>query len=307
MKKLYIIAISLFSTLSFAQQTISFETSEGFAAGNINGQQGWISTATGGTPPNITSQIVSSELATQGSNSLKIAVDPEFGPQQNPVMGGFYTFPTALTYNNFTLSFDVRLSEQTANSSDFVFRTVSTTGTSSIVTYINFSYNGKIMLVNAGSANLIDTTKTWTANTWVRVKIVSTSTGIQYYLNNVLIYTGQAYAQSNINRMDFVHDNYSGNGYIDNIKVNNETSTLSTQESVANAENISIYPNPTTDYINIKSSAKIKNVEVYEISGKKINVKLDGNKVDVKDLGTGTYLLNVETEGRNYTKQFIKK
>jgi len=306
MKKLYIIAISLFSVLSFAQQTISFETSEGFTAGNINGQQGWISTATGGIPPNITSQIVSSELASQGSNSLKIAVDPAFGPQQSPVMGGFYTFPAALTYNNFTLSFDVRLTEQTANSSDFVFRTVSTAGTGSIVTYINFAYNGKIMLVNAGSTTLVDTNKTWVANAWARVKIVSTSTGIQYYVNNVLIYTGQPYVQSNINRMDFVHDNYSGTGYIDNIKVNNE-SVLSTQEAIASTENISVYPNPTTDYINIKTSAKIKNVEVYEISGKRINIKLEGNKVDVKDLGSGTYLLNVETEGRNYTKQFIKK
>lgn len=275
--------------------------------GDVNGQQGWASTSTGAFPPNITSQLVSSEIASQGLNSLKIANDPDYDPQDGPVIGSFYNFPTSLTYNNFTLSFDARITAQNASSSDFVFRTVNTGAAGNIVTYIDFSYNGKILIVNAGSPNLIDTTQTWAANTWYRVKIVSTSTGVQYYLNNNLIYTGQPYSQNNINRMDFVHDNYAGNGYIDNIKINNEGGSLSTNESSINKEEISIYPNPATDFINIKSSAKIKNVEVYDLSGKRIEVKLDGDKVDVRNLSTGSYLLNIATDGRNFTKKFIKK
>lgn len=307
MKKLYIFAISLISISSFAQQTISFESSEGYTAGNINGQQGWVTTNNGAVPPvYLTSQLVSAEIASQGSNSFKITTDLPYGPQQSPVMGGFYTFTTPLTYNSFTQSFDVRLTQKTSSSSDFVFRTVSTTGAGGIVTYIDFSYDGKILIATAGSNNLVDTNQTWNANTWYRVKIVSTAAGIQYYVNDVLIYTGQPFSNNNINRMDFVHDNYGGSAYIDNIKINNEAS-LSTRDTVKNDVKLSIYPNPATEVIKITTPGKIKHVEVYDMSGKKVDVTLTGDQVNVKNLSSGAYLLNVETEGRNFTEKFIKK
>ena len=83
MKKLYIFAISLISISSFAQQTISFEASEGYTAGNINGQQGWVTTNNGATPPvYLTSQLVSVEMASRGSNSFKITTDAAYGPQR---------------------------------------------------------------------------------------------------------------------------------------------------------------------------------------------------------------------------------
>ncbi|RQO40745.1 hypothetical protein DBR39_07350 [Chryseobacterium sp. KBW03] len=307
MKKLYIFAISLISISSFAQQTISFEASEGFTAGNINGQQGWTSTSDGEVPPTyITSQLVSTEMATQGSSSFKITPDPLFGPQQGPVIGGFYTFTAPLTYNSFTQSFDVRLTQKNTSTSDFVFRTVNTAGAGSIVTYINFSFNGKILIVTAGSGTLVDTTQTWNANTWYRVKVVSTATGIQYYLNDTLIYTGQPYSNSNINRMDFVHDNYGGSAYIDNIKINNEAS-LSTKDAVKNDVKLSIYPNPATEFIKITTPNKIRHVEVYDMSGKRVDITLNGDQVNVRNLSSGAYLLNVETDGRNFTEKFIKK
>ncbi|MFS4427957.1 T9SS type A sorting domain-containing protein [Chryseobacterium sp. S90] len=307
MKKLYIFAISLISLSSYAQQTISFEASEGYTTGNINGQQGWITTNDGGTPPvYLTSQLVSAEMASQGSNSLKITPDLPYGPQQSPVMGGFYTFTTPLTYNSFTQSFDVRLTQKSSSSSDFVFRTVSTTGAGGIVTYIDFSYDGSILIATAGSGNLVNTNQTWNANTWYRVKIVSTATGIQYFLNDALIYTGQPFSNNNINRMDFVHDNYGGSAYIDNIKINNEAS-LSTRDAVKNDVKLSIYPNPATEVIKITTPNKIKHVEVYDMSGKRVDVTLSGDQVNVRNLSSGAYLLNVETEGRNFTEKFIKK
>jgi len=307
MKKLYIFAISLISLSSFAQQTISFEASEGYTTGNINGQQGWITTSNGGTPPvYLTSQLVSAEMASQGSNSFKITPDLLFGPQQSPVMGGFYTFATPLTYNSFTQSFDVRLTQKSSSSSDFVFRTVNTAGTGGIVTYINFSYDGRILVATAGSANLVDTSQTWNPNTWYRVKLISTAAGIQYFVDDVLIYTGQPYSNNNINRMDFVQDNYGGSAYIDNIKINNEAA-LSTKDVVKNDIQLSVYPNPATDVIKIAAPGKIKHVEVYDMSGKRVNVTLNGDQINVRSLSSGAYLLNVETEGRNFTEKFIKK
>jgi len=43
------------------------------------------------------------------------------------------------------------------------------------------------------------------------------------------------------------------------------------------------------------------------MSGRKINVRLDGEKVDVKNLPSGTYLINIETKEGVSSQKFIKK
>jgi hypothetical protein len=92
---------------------------------------------------------------------------------------------------------------------------------------------------------------------------------------------------------------------IDDFKVVGN-STLGTSEIKTN-DDISIFPNPATDFLTLKSSVKIKNVEIFDVSGKKINAELQGDKIEVRNLPLGSYLLNVKTEGRNYTQKFIKK
>ncbi|MEF9478101.1 hypothetical protein OWR28_10730 [Chryseobacterium sp. 1B4] len=69
MKKYYSIAFLISSVCIFAQQSISFESTEGFSTGDINGQAGWISTPTGGVPQNVTHQTVSLDKASDGSSS----------------------------------------------------------------------------------------------------------------------------------------------------------------------------------------------------------------------------------------------
>src|SRR5690606_32893384 len=96
-------------TSANAQQTISFEASEGFTTGNINGQNGWVSTSytetEGGPTLYIDSQLISSEVVSDGTQALKIAQDSNFGNQQNPVMGAFSPdFST--TGTQFEVSYD---------------------------------------------------------------------------------------------------------------------------------------------------------------------------------------------------------
>ncbi|ROI05610.1 T9SS C-terminal target domain-containing protein [Chryseobacterium sp. G0240] len=302
MKKLYIFAISLISISSFAQETISFEASEGFTTGNINGQKTWISTPTNSTPANVQNQVISAEAASSGSNSLKITKETAFGGQQSPIIGAFNNLAAPLTYTNFTLSFDMRITEKSASSSDFVFQLVNNTA-QLYVTQIRCRYDGKVMVP---TTVWNDTGSTWNINTWYRFKVEGTSANMKYYLNDVLIYTGAPMSTNNIDQIRFVHDNWSGTAYIDNIKINNESS-LSTKDIAKNSETLSIYPNPATDIIKINTSNKIKHVEVYDLTGKRMNVTLDRDKVDVRNLSAGVYLLNVETEGRNFTEKFIKK
>ncbi|MDR1739943.1 MAG: leucine-rich repeat domain-containing protein [Bacteroidales bacterium] len=74
---------------------------------------------------------------------------------------------------------------------------------------------------------------------------------------------------------------------------------------VKNAENISLYPNPTSDFITV--SADCETVSVYNMQGKLL-VRANGNKVDMRSLPNGTYVVEVKAEnGKVSTTKVIKK
>ena len=75
--------------------------------------------------------------------------------------------------------------------------------------------------------------------------------------------------------------------------------------------NLSIYPNPVSDKLNINYKENISNLTVYDLSGrsvKSLTTNNSNNSIDVSDLKSGTYLLRIETENKNVsTVKFIKK
>jgi len=71
-------------------------------------------------------------------------------------------------------------------------------------------------------------------------------------------------------------------------------------------KNIEIYPNPVADFLTVRTDLKLENVSVSDVSGKNINVTLRDNKVDVKSLPAGTYIITIETKEGKTTKKFIK-
>lgn len=304
MKTYYSIAFALFTVLSFAQ-TISFENSEGFINGNIHGQGAWISTPTGGVPENVTHQTISVDNATHGNNSLKIVREATFGIQSEPIIGGFYNLPTPLDFTNFSVSFDINMSQ--IDGAVFGFQAMNSLEEKYVVR-MDFDKAGKMKILNSvsGIPGLIATSVIWSPNTWYRIKVVGTLTDIRYYLNDVLVYTGTSVSTFNIDQLRFVHNNGLGIAYIDNIKINSET-VMSVKETGFNKKEIILYPNPVVDFIHINSSNKIKNIKVYDLVGKKIDVTLNDGKVDVRNLQFGEYLLNIETEKGNFTEKFIKK
>lgn len=71
---------------------------------------------------------------------------------------------------------------------------------------------------------------------------------------------------------------------------------------------VSIYPNPTTDVLNIKSDAKVSKVEIFDLAGRKASsVELTDGKVEVKNLSNGAYVLKVTTDKGTTSHKFIKK
>ncbi|WP_223559367.1 T9SS type A sorting domain-containing protein [Chryseobacterium lathyri] len=305
MKKNYSVAFCLFSVFSFAQQIISFEYSDGFYTGNIHGQGTWISTPTGDMPPNVLNQIISMDNASDGINSLKIVKENTYGTQSIPIIGAFDNLPVLLPYNGFTVSFDINMSQ--LNGSIFSFQGVSSADEKYIVR-LDFDNSGAIKVLKTLSGNpVMDTALgTWQPNSWYHIAVVGTAADVKYYLNGILIYSGIAVESMDINQLRFVHDNADGTAYIDNVKVYNQA-LLSVANSTVNKNKVIMYPNPASDFIKISTSSKIKNIEIYDAAGKKVQSMVENDKIDVRSFPAGTYLINIRTENGNFSEKFIKK
>ncbi|GEN68469.1 T9SS type A sorting domain-containing protein [Chryseobacterium rhizosphaerae] len=82
---------------------------------------------------------------------------------------------------------------------------------------------------------------------------------------------------------------------------------LDKKERMEQKTNVELFPNPATDILSIKTSVKIDEAEIFDISGKKVNVTLNRNTMDVRSLPSGSYMIRIKTETGVITKQFIKK
>jgi hypothetical protein len=91
--------------------------------------------------------------------------------------------------------------------------------------------------------------------------------------------------------------NYCEQGWPDGISIDGRFSRFS---------GIVVYPNPAEDLINITSNLDIK-VNLYDISGKILRRNITDKTIDLSDLPSGVYFLNIEHEGNIYNKRIIKE
>ncbi|NER11878.1 T9SS type A sorting domain-containing protein [Leptobacterium flavescens] len=68
-----------------------------------------------------------------------------------------------------------------------------------------------------------------------------------------------------------------------------------------------VYPNPAIDEMTIVSPDPVTSVEAYTLSGRRVNVNLIANRVDVSNLGSGVYLMVVNTSNGRITVKFVKQ
>lgn len=71
---------------------------------------------------------------------------------------------------------------------------------------------------------------------------------------------------------------------------------------------VSIYPNPASDVINIQApaSVEVENVAIYDVLGKRSNVSLVNGQVNVSSLANGVYILSLETSAGTLTQKIVK-
>ena len=81
---------------------------------------------------------------------------------------------------------------------------------------------------------------------------------------------------------------------------------LSINENLSNNNSkVSLYPNPTNQYISIMSTMKIENIELFNIHGQQVDIKnkIINNTIDLSEFGNGIYFIKLNS---NQTFKIIK-
>jgi hypothetical protein len=177
-----------------------------------------------------------------------------------------------------------------------------------------------------GTLNLTLGTEIFPANSWVTVTYIynkttgqhtytygsGTTTATYNFSGNATysIFTGDVAAEFDAINTTLATNAVANTAAVDNVQVeftnNAVLSVNDTKDNEAKAS-VMISPNPTSDILNIKTESKINAVSVVDMTGRKVNVKLQGNQVDVRELPVGNYLINIETKDGVSTEKFIKK
>lgn len=96
------------------------------------------------------------------------------------------------------------------------------------------------------------------------------------------------------------HDNMAGVITVD--------ANASTQKN--DRKSFNVWPNPTTDVINISTEAAIDKIEMYDMNGRKImDTQNSGNadaKLYIDNLSVGTYILKVTSGGKQKILNVVK-
>ncbi|QNK77253.1 T9SS type A sorting domain-containing protein [Winogradskyella sp. PAMC22761] len=308
MIKNYTIAFMLLLTGGvFSQETISFETSESYTLGTLNNQNGWEVTEDS-DGAFLQNQVVSNEQSSDGAYAFKNSYESGFEPQWLPIFGAVKSFDTPKSFEDFTFSYDVMVTE--SNGADFEMTLFGIDADDNFVPVagIAMEYQGLIYTIdNINYSAFYIEDATWTPNTWLNIKIEVTATELKYYLNDVLAHTRSNFTSVDIVGFNMLHNNYGGDAFYDNFSF--ESGTLGTDD-FAKASALSIYPNPVADELKITGiqNEQIAQLAIYNLNGQKLMESTSVDELDVNNLSGGVYMLNVVTvDGKTHTEKLLKK
>ena len=87
--------------------------------------------------------------------------------------------------------------------------------------------------------------------------------------------------------------------------------TMSTMGIDETSAGFNIYPNPVQDKLYIEAEAVIEEVVVYDVYGRRQVTETPSHQgnlsVDVSNLNSGVYFVQIKTEEGNITKRFVKE
>lgn len=95
---------------------------------------------------------------------------------------------------------------------------------------------------------------------------------------------------------------------VDQVKtIYGDCNSLSIENNVLSG--ISIFPNPTTDILNIQTPANIsvESVQMFDILGKNVSVNYTNGTINTSALSKGVYILQVNTDQGTLTQKVVKQ
>lgn len=99
-------------------------------------------------------------------------------------------------------------------------------------------------------------------------------------------------------------DDTNNNGIVDYL---DSSVTLGTNSFIRNGE-VTIYPNPTKDYVTINTlNNDYVNVEVLDLSGKSLLIKDNDAKLDLSGLAAGVYFLKINWNDKSLNYKIVKQ
>ena len=114
---------------------------------------------------------------------------------------------------------------------------------------------------------------------------------LELYIRNDNTNAGSTSGTFTINYIEFYYD--ASLGLDDNI--------------YGNENSISLFPNPVSEMLSIKSSSRINKLVVFNLLGQKVMVRENTNSLNVNKLKPGAYILKIVDENSTIsTKKFIK-
>ena len=77
------------------------------------------------------------------------------------------------------------------------------------------------------------------------------------------------------------------------------------------ASSLNIYPNPVNDKLYIETEVEIEEVSIFDVYGRNQNLRISETQklrisVDVTNLNSGVYFIQIKTEEGNIVKRIIK-
>lgn len=92
------------------------------------------------------------------------------------------------------------------------------------------------------------------------------------------------------------------NWFLDTVGVTGTLSNITFE-----SQNNTVYPNPTTGLVTIESNDVIESVKVIGMLGNVVKTYTNTNSIDLSDLSSGNYLVNIITaNGETTTKKIVK-
>jgi hypothetical protein len=288
MKKILTLVVLLMTTISFSQNIAqwNFDNTTPATAMLPTTGSGTFTTI-GGVVDNLTSNVMPAGNPTATGNlAYSIKTFPAAGTLSGTA--GFRFNVSTLGYNDLiNVTFDPRGS-----------------GTSSRFQQYEYSIDGgTTWTILSNNGGLL--TNTFTATPMVTLVMpsnASNKSGFAFRIVSIFDTTGTDYSSVAYNATTPSAYSTGGAWRIDNFTVSNGTLVLSTNQNQISG--LQVYPNPTKNILNITTDLdSTKNIEIYDMVGKKVLVENTQSQLDVSSLVTGMYIVKITEDGKTSTKR----